>query len=288
MLYLQVLVNGIVLGGLYACIAVGFSLVWGVLNVINILHGTFIVIGSYAAYFAYIHLGIHPFLSVPIAAGILFLIAYSFQSGLINKVVAAPVLTTLTLTFGLELFVNNLLLVAFKADYRTVTLANPLGVLDLGGITIPMDRLAAMVLALVLTGLLFWVLGASRIGRAIVAVRMDREAAALMGVKVKQIYALTFGIGAVMAGAAGSLMSLIFPISPLNSIMFLGKAFVICILGGLGSVPGAMAGGLALGVLESFGALAFGPEHAITLSFILLILLLLFRPTGIMGKRGYE
>ncbi len=288
MLYLQVLVNGIVLGGLYACIAAGFSLVWGVLNVINILHGTFIVIGSYAAYFAYIHLGIHPFLSVPIAAGILFLIAYSFQSGLINKVVAAPVLTTLTLTFGLELFVNNLLLVAFKADYRTVTLANPLGVLDLGGITIPMDRLATMVLALVLTGLLFWVLGASRIGRAIVAVRMDREAAALMGVKVKQIYALTFGIGAVMAGAAGSLMSLIFPISPLNSIMFLGKAFVICILGGLGSVPGAMAGGLALGVLESFSALAFGPEHAITLSFILLILLLLFRPTGIMGKRGYE
>jgi len=288
MLFLQVLVNGLLLGGVYACIAAGFSLVWGVLNVINIVHGSFIIIGSYAAYFAYIHLGIHPFLSVPIAAAILFVIAYSFQSGIINKVVASPVLTTLTLTFGLELFVNNLLIIAFKADYRKVTLANPLGVLNLGGITIPLDRLAAMVLALVLTGLLFWVLGASRIGRAIVAVRMDREAAALMGVKVKQIYALTFGIGAVMAGAAGSLISLIFPISPLNSIMFLGKAFVICILGGLGSVSGAMVGGLALGVLESFGALAFGPEHAITLSFILLILLLLFRPTGIMGKRGYE
>jgi branched-chain amino acid transport system permease protein len=288
MLLLQVLVNGLLLGGLYACIAAGFSLVWGVLNVINIVHGSFIIIGSYAAYFAYIHLGIHPFLSVPIAAAILFVIAYSFQSGIINKVVARPVLTTLTLTFGLELFVNNLLIIAFKADYRKVTLANPLGVLNLGGITIPLDRLAAMVLALVLTGFLFWVLGASRIGRAIVAVRMDREAAALMGVKVKQIYALTFGIGAVMAGAAGSLISLIFPISPLNSIMFLGKAFVICILGGLGSVSGAMVGGLVLGVLESFGALAFGPEHAITLSFILLILLLLFRPTGIMGKRGYE
>jgi len=167
-------------------------------------------------------------------------------------------------------------------------LANPLGVLDVGGITVPLDRLAAMVLALVLTGLLYWVLGASRIGRAIVAVRMDREAAALMGVKVKQIYALTFGIGAVMAGAAGSLISLIFPISPLNSITFLGKAFVICVLGGLGSVSGAMVGGLVLGVLESFGALVFGPEHAITLSFILLILLLLFRPTGLLGKRGYE
>jgi len=256
MLYLQVLINGLVLGGLYACIAAGFSLVWGVLNVINILHGTFIVIGSYAAYFAYAYFGIHPFVSIPIAAVILFL--------------------------------NNLLLVAFKADYRKVTLENPLGVLSLSGITVPVDRLAAMALALLLTGLLYWVLDASRVGRAIVAVRMDREAAALMGVKVKKIYALTFAIGAVMAGAAGSLISLIYPISPLNSSMFLGKAFIICVLGGLGSVPGAMVGGVALGIMESFGALAFGPEHAVTLSFIILILFLLFRPTGIIGKKGYE
>jgi branched-chain amino acid transport system permease protein len=288
MLYLQVLVNGLVLGGLYACIAVGFSLVWGVLNIINILHGTFIVIGSYAAYFAYVKLGIHPFFSIPIAAGILFILAYLFQSGVINKVVAAPVLTTLTLTFGLDLFLNNLLIIAFKADYRKVTLENPLGVLSLSGITVPVDRLAAMVLALLLTGLLFWVLDASRTGRAIVAVRMDREAAALMGVKVRKIYALTFAIGGIMAGAAGGLISLIYPISPLNSSMFLGKAFIICVLGGLGSVSGALVGGLALGVLESFGALAFGPEHAVTLSFIILILFLLFRPTGIMGRRGYE
>jgi branched-chain amino acid transport system permease protein len=288
MLYLQVLINGLVLGGLYACIAVGFSLVWGVLNVINILHGTFIVIGSYVAYFAYAYLGIHPFISIPIAGVILFLIGYALQSGFINKVVAAPVLTTLTLTFGLDLFLNNLLILAFKADYRKVTLKNPLGVISLGGITIPVDRLAAMALALFLTILLFWVLNGSRVGRAIVAVRMDREAAALMGVKVRKIYALTFSIGAVMAGAAGSLISLIYPISPLNSSMFLGKAFIICVLGGLGSVPGAMVGGLALGVMESFGALAFGPEQAVTLSFIILILFLLFRPTGIIGKRGYE
>lgn len=288
MLILQVLVNGLVLGGLYACIAVGFSLVWGVLNIINILHGSLIVIGSYVAYFAYTYLGIHPFLAVTIAAVVLFVFGYLIQAGIINRVVTAPVLTTLTLTFGLELLVNNSLLVAFKADYRRVILENPLGVLDMGGILVPLDRLATMVLALLLTGLLYWVLNASRIGRAIVAVRMDREAASLMGVKVERIYAITFGLGAVMAGAAGSMMSVIFPISPLNSIPFLGKAFVICVLGGLGSVAGAMVGGLALGVIESFGGLIFGPEHAMTLSFILLILLLVFRPIGIMGKKGYE
>lgn len=288
MLILQVLVNGLVLGGLYACIAVGFSLVWGVLNIINILHGSLIVIGSYVAYFAYTYLGIHPFLAVTIAAVVLFVFGYLIQAGIINRVVTAPVLTTLTLTFGLELLVNNSLLVAFKADYRRVILENPLGVLDMGGILVPLDRLATMVLALLLTGLLYWVLNASRIGRAIVAVRMDREAASLMGVKVERIYAITFGLGAVMAGAAGSMMSVIFPISPLNSIPFLGKAFVICVLGGLGSVAGAMVGGLALGVIESFGGLIFGPEHAMTLSFVLLILLLVFRPVGIMGKKGYE
>jgi branched-chain amino acid transport system permease protein len=283
-----VLANGLVLGGLYACIAVGFSLVWGVLNVINILHGSFIVLGSYVAYFAYTSLGIHPFLSVILAGALVGVLAYVIQAGIINPVIASPVLTTLILTFGLDLLLSNAMLLAFKADYRKVNLANPLGTLDVGGIVMPLDRVAAMALALVLTAALYWVLDASRIGRAIVAVRMDREAALLMGVNVRRIYAITFAMGAVMAGAAGSLLSVIFPISPLAGPLYLGKAFVICVLGGLGSIAGAMVGGLALGVIESFSALAFGPEHALTVSFVLLILLLIVRPTGLMGRRGYE
>ncbi len=288
MLVLQVLANGLVLGGLYACIAVGFSLVWGVLNVINILHGSFIVLGSYVAYFAYTAWGIHPFVSVLLAGALLFVLAWTLQAGLINPVITAPVLTTLILTFGLDLLLNNAMLLAFRADYRKVNLEHPLGRLALGGVVLPLDRVAAMLLALLLTGLLAWVLEGSRLGRAIVAVRMDREAAELMGVNVKRIYAVTFGIGALMAGAAGSLLSLIFPISPLNSGAYLGKAFVICVLGGLGSIGGALVGGLALGVIESFSAILFGPEHALTVSFLLLIVLLLVRPTGLLGRRGYE
>lgn len=288
MIYFQVLANGLVLGGLYACIAVGFSLVWGVLNVINILHGSFIVLGSYIAYFAYTMLGIHPFFSVVVAGGLLYLLGYAIQSGLINRVIAAPVLMTLTLTFGLDLLVNNAMLVAFKADYRKLALENPLGELEFGPIYLPLDRVAAMGLAMGLTFLLYRLLRDSKIGRAIVAVRMDREAASLMGVNVTRINAVTFGLGALMAGAAGSLLSLIYPISPLNSGMFLGKSFVICVLGGLGSVPGAIVGGIALGIIESFSAIWFGPEHAVTVSFILLILILIFRPTGLIGKRGYE
>jgi branched-chain amino acid transport system permease protein len=288
MIYLQIAANGLVLGGLYACIAVGFSLVWGVLNVINILHGTFIVLGSYVAYFAYAHAGIHPFLSIVIAGALLYGLGYALQASIINRVVAAPVLITLTLTFGLDLILNNAMLVAFTADYRAVTLAHPLGSMEIGPVFLPGDRVAAMALALLLTALLYRLLRDSRIGRAIVAVRMDRDAAALMGVNVKHINAATFAIGAFMAGAAGALLSIIFPISPLNGQVFLGKAFVVCVLGGLGSVPGAMVGGLVLGIIESFGSYWFGPEHAVTLSFGLLLLLLFVRPSGLLGRRGYE
>jgi branched-chain amino acid transport system permease protein len=288
MIYLQIAANGLVLGGLYACIAVGFSLVWGVLNVINILHGTFIVLGSYVAYFAYTHVGIHPFISIVIAGAVLYALGHILQAAVINRVIAAPVLITLTLTFGLDLILNNAMLVAFTADYRAVTLAHPLGSIEIGPVFLPGDRVAAMALALLLTVLLYRLLRDSVIGRAIVAVRMDREAAALMGVDVKHINAVTFAIGAFMAGAAGALLSIIFPISPLNSQVFLGKAFVVCVLGGLGSVPGAMVGGLVLGVIESFGSFWFGPEHAVTLSFGLLLVLLFVRPSGLLGRRGYE
>lgn len=288
MLYLQILINGLVLGGLYSCIAAGFSLVWGVLNIINILHGSLIILGAYLAFFAHAAFGVSPFLFVPVAGAALFAVGYVAQRSIINHVMGKPVLITLTLTFGLNLLLINLMILGFKADYRKVILEHPLGVLQFSGVTVPVDRLVCMAFALALVGLLHALLRESRIGRAIVAVRMDRDAAALMGVDVKAIYAVTFAIAAFMAGAAGSLLSVIFPISPLTSDSFLGKAFVICILGGLGSVPGVMVGGIVLGILESFGTLFFGPEYSLTLSFILLILLLLFRPTGIMGRRGFE
>jgi branched-chain amino acid transport system permease protein len=287
MLYLQILANGLVLGGLYACIAAGFSLVWGVLNVINILHGSFIVLGGYLAFYDYAKLGIHPFVSILIAAPLFFALGYAVQRMLINRMIAAPVLLTLTLTFGLDLMLSNAMLAAFTADFKKLILDPPLGILTLGPVVLPVDRLVAMVLALGLTGMLYLVLSRSRIGRAIVAVRMDREAAALMGVDVKRVYAITFGLGALMAGASGPLLAMIFPISPLTGPIYLGKAFVICVLGGLGSVPGAMIGGLALGVVESFGSLWFGPEHATTLSFVLLIVILLVRPEGLLGRKGY-
>ncbi len=294
MLIPQIIVNGLVLGGLYACIAAGFSLVWGVLNVINILHGSLIILGAYAAFFAYQAAGVHPYLAMPLIGLLLFGFGYAIQRVFLNRAIGAPVLITLTLTFGLNLIVDNAMLVAFSADFRKLQLKEPLGVLDLTDyvdwldVVVPIDRLVSMCFAVLLVLGLYVLLRRTNLGRAIVAVRMDARAASLMGIDVKQIYAVTFGLGAAMAGAAGALLALIFPISPLTSPAFLGKAFVICVLGGLGSVPGVLLGGLTLGVIESFGALLLGAEYSLTVAFSLLILLLIFRPTGLVGKKAFQ
>ncbi len=283
---LQILLNGIVLGSLYACIAIGFSLVWGVLNIINMLHGSFIILGGYLAFFAWQYSGVNPVFLLPIIATALFGLGYLLQYFFINKVVMSPVLTTLTLTFGLDMILYNLMTVFFTATPRRVTL--DLGTVNLGDMYLPVDRLMGMGLALFLTALLFLVMRASKIGRAIVAVRMDRQAATLMGIRVNNVYAITFGIGAFMAGAAGVIFSMVFPITTNLTGTFLGKAFVICVIGGLGSVPGALIGGIALGLIESFAGYTIGPQNATTVGFVLMLFLLIVRPTGLVGVKGYE
>ncbi|MGO4712772.1 branched-chain amino acid ABC transporter permease [Bradyrhizobium sp. 2TAF24] len=288
MLWIQVLVNGLALGGLYACIAAGFSLVWGVLNIINILHGSLIVLGGYLAFFAYHYWGVSPFLFAPVAGLVTFALGYALQRVAINPVMGRPVLITLVLTFGLNLVLDNAMLAAFKADYRKINLQPPPGVLEFGSIILPVDRVYAAGVGLLLVGALWLVLRFTQLGRAIIAVRMDRDAAALMGINVRATYALAFALGTFMAGSAGALLAAILPVSPVSSGGYLGKAFVICVLGGLGSMPGVVVGGFALGVIESFGALALGPENALTISFLLLIVLLIVRPTGLLGRRGFN
>jgi branched-chain amino acid transport system permease protein len=282
----QYIINGLLIGSLYACLAVGFSLVWGVLNIINMLHGAFVVLGAYIVIFGVQSFGGSPILWTVAACVVLFAIGYLLQIGLINKVVAAPIFITFTLTFGLDLLAQNLMINVFTATPRS--LAASYGSLQIAGLSLSIARLIAMGIALLLTGLLYWLLKHSSIGRAIVAVRMDRHAATLLGLNVPRIYAVTFGIGALMAAAGGGAMAMAFPITPVLDGTFLGKAFVICVLGGLGSVPGALIGGLALGLIESFGAVTFGSQWSATVGFVIMLAILVFRPTGIAGKTGFE
>jgi branched-chain amino acid transport system permease protein len=282
----QYIINGLLIGGLYACLAVGFSLVWGVLNVINMMHGTMVVLGAYFCLYGVQQLGLPLYTVAPVVCVILFILGYAIQRGLINRVVTQPILITLTLTFGLDLIVNNVVLQIFSATPRS--LVTNYGMLEFAGVRVPVVRVGGMLVAGILTLLLYWLLRHSRIGRAIIAVRMDRHAAALMGIRIPHIYALTFGIGALMAGAAGCAMALIYPVTPMMSGVFLGKAFVICVLGGLGSVPGAIVGGVVLGIVEGIGTLTFGQQWATSVGFMMMMAVIVLFPTGIAGKKGYE
>lgn len=282
----QFLVNGLLQGGLYACIAVGFSLVWGVLSIVNMLHGTMVVLGAYLTLVGVQQLGWPLMVVAPSVCVLIFLAGYAIQHGLLNRVIGQPILITLTLTFGLNLILGNVILQAFTATPRS--LMTDFGSLQFLGIRVPTVRIGGMLVAGMLTVLLYWLLRHSRLGRAIIAVRMDRHAAALMGIKIRQIYALAFGIGAFMAAAAGCIVALIYPITPMMSEQFLGKAFIVCVLGGLGSVPGAIVGGIVLGLVEGVGTLQLGPQWATSIGFLLMMCVIVLFPAGLAGKRGFE
>ncbi|HEY7676942.1 MAG TPA: branched-chain amino acid ABC transporter permease [Candidatus Methylomirabilis sp.] len=287
MLLLQVGINGILLGGIYACVALGFSLVWGVMNIINVAHGAFLMLGAYVTYWAFTAWRLDPILSIPLSVAALFAFGYAVQWGIINRIVRAPLFMTLVLTFGLDMLIVNLALLAWEANYRTVApWYAPLS-LAAGGVIIPVSRLAIFVVSLVITAALYLFLSRTRMGRAIQATRMDLDGAQLVGVSIGRIYAWTFGISAAMAGAAGSLLAVVTPVSPIMGASFLGKAFLVCVLGGLGNMAGALLGGVILGLFETGAAVAFGPGYQDAASLVLLLLVLVIRPAGLLGRAYY-
>lgn len=284
---LQLLVNGLFLGVLYAAVGVGFSLTWGVLNVINIAHGAMVMLGAYVSYFLFRTAGIDPFLSIPVAVLALFALGYALQRFVINRVMAHGVFMTLVLTFGISLFLIDMALILFSGDYRSVTPIYAGQGLVLGPVVVPYQSLGVIAVGLVLVVALGAFLDRSKLGRAIRATALDRQSAELVGVNVKQVYAITFAIGAGMAGAAGALLSTSLTITPVMGNVFIGKAFVVATLGGLGRVQGALVGGLVLGFAESLGAGMLGASYQHAIGFAMLLAVLILRPEGIMGREFF-
>jgi len=283
----QTIVNGLLLGGILALVALGFSIVWGIMNIINIAHGAFVMIGAYVAFWLFKLYGIDPFLSIPIAMVVLFVIGYLIQRYVINLVMRAPMLVTFLLTFGLEVIIVNLALLWWSASWRAVTTSYSGTGLNIAGVQIPYIKLAGLGISLLLAWLLTLFMNRTKTGNAIRALGMDMDAARLMGVNVSHTYALTYGIGAAMAGAAGVLLSMIVTITPDMGGAYTLRAFVICVLGGLGSVPGALVGGLVFGLVEAFAGIQW-PGLDLAVAFAVLVLVLIFRPSGIMGKAFYH
>lgn len=285
---LQTLVNGILLGGLYACIGIAFSLLYGVMNLLNLAHGSLIMIGGYISFFALQRLGFDPFLSLPLSMGCLFIIGYLIQRIIINRVIEANIFMVMILTFGIDLILVNVALLLWSADYRTLNTTYSSENFQLGPVVVPVLRLAVFSAALLLTLALALFMRLSGTGQAIQATALDRYAARLIGIDVMKIYALTFGISAALAGAAGTLLAMITPIYPEFGGPLTLKAFIVAVLGGLGGLYGALIGGLVLGVVELVGAYVIGPSYQVGIGVVMLLAVLIFRPQGILGKRFFS
>jgi branched-chain amino acid transport system permease protein len=288
-LVIQTIINGILVGGIYGCVGVGFSLVWGVSNIINLTHGIFVILGAYIAFWLFTLYHIDPFISIPISAALLFLVGILVQKFLLNYIVgtrsALGVFMSLILTFGLARVFENIMLLSWKADWRSVTTAYSGLSLSFWGLNLPYIRIAVFALGLVTAFLLSAFLKRTLTGMAIQAVTFNIMGAQIVGIDLARIYIITFAIGAAVAGVAGCLIALVYSFSPFSSVPYLNWAFVVVVLGGLGSMYGAIIGGLILGVIEAFTTVYVGPGYQQAIGFTILVLLLIFRPQGLFGKK---
>jgi branched-chain amino acid transport system permease protein len=280
----QVLLNGVLLGGLYAVMALGLALVWGVLNIVNLAHGAFIMLGAYASWYLYTGAHIDPFLGLPITAVLMFVLGYALQRGLLNMVVRAPMFNTLLITFGLEVVLTYLAQLAFSADFRTINPPYAGNSFQIGPVTLPLARVLAFGVAMFLTVAMWLFLLHTRLGRAIRATAQNLVAARLYGVEPRHLYAVTFGLGIALAGAAGGLYGTVSQINPYIGASLTAKSFAISIIGGLDNPLGVIVGGLFLGIVESLTALYIGPTFSDVASFGILLLVLIVRPSGLLGK----
>jgi len=282
LLFAQIVVNGLLVGGLYGLMALGMGLVWGVLNIVNLMHGALIMLGGYAVYYLYTSAGLDPFAALPLAMLGLFGLGYALQWFVLGQIARSPLLNTLLVTFGLEVVATYLAQLAFSADLRTINPPYAGQHLALGGLVVPLVPAAAFGAALVLAASLWLALGRTRTGRAIRASAQNLGAARLYGVNPRRIFALTFGTGAALAGAAGGLYGLVAQISPYMGNSLTPKSFVIAILGGLDRPLGVLAGGLALGVAEALTGAYLASTYVDAISFGLLVLLLVARTSRLL------
>ena len=282
---IQVVIYGVLIGGLYALIALGFTLVFGVMRIVSFMHGDLVMLGMYATFLAFSGLSIDPYVALLISMPVLFMIGTLIFQLTVGRILDQGTDSHLILTLGVSIMLSNLARFVFSSDSRAVRPAYSAGAFRLFGFQVTVTLGLSFLVVIILTGILYWFLHSTDTGKAIRAIALDAETAALMGINVKRITMVTFGIGAALAGAAGSLLSPLFYVEPAIGLPFTIKAFVVVVLGGMGSFGGAILGGLLLGVAESLGAVYVSAAYQIAVGFVLLLLVLLLRPQGILGRR---
>jgi branched-chain amino acid transport system permease protein len=282
--FLQSLISGILIGGVYALIGIGLTIIFGVMRVINFAHGDILMVGMYLTYELFTLAGIDPFVSIAVTIPLMFLFGGLLQKLFINRVLGALPQNQILLTIGLGLIMSNTMMLIYTSDYKILTTSYSSSSFSILGISVSEPLAISFVITAAITLLLYWFLMKTDTGQAIRATAQDREAAQLMGINVQRMSIIAFGLGASLAGTAGALISPTYYIFPQIGSTFTLKAFVITVLGGMGSVVGATLGGIIIGVAESMGAVYISSGWKDVVVFVLFLLVLLLKPAGLMGK----
>lgn len=283
--FLQALINGIMLGGFYSVMALGFSIIWGVMGVINLAHGEFLMIGAYLAWVLNRYFHWEPFASLIIIIPLMYLLGYATQRLIINRIVERPPLISLLVTYALSIVFANILKLFFTGTPRGVETVIS-GFWRIGNLTLPVVKTYTLAFSILMVLILMIFLTYTRLGKSVRAASQNRTAARIVGIEISSVYAVIFGICIALTGAAGALIAPIQPIFPFMGQPFTLKAFAITTMSGLGNIRGMLLGSLVLGLLEIFVATyvpGVGTTLGVVVSYVILVVVLITRPQGLFG-----
>ncbi len=280
----QTLASGLLIGLIYALVAIGLTLIFGVMDIVNFSHGEFLMFGMYSSFWLFTLYALDPIFTLPLTALFLFGLGTLLYKLVIRKITNAPMVSQIFTTFGLMILFRGIAQFFWKADFRTIENSLVSGQVSLAGIQIGEPQLTAGLGAIIVTAVIYLFLTRTRLGAALEATAADKEAAQLMGIDSQKMFALAWGVGAACAGVAGALLSTFFPIFPEVGANFILIAFVVVNLGGFGSVVGALIAGVLVGVIEVMGGFFLGPQYKMAIVLVLFLTVLMFRPQGLLGK----
>jgi len=283
--YLHIVLGGVLVGGLYALAALGLALVFGVMRILNLAHGSMMVLGAYLSFWFFTLYGVDPFISVLLVIPVLFLLGFAIEYFLMDRVATLTAHQPVLVAFGLMVVLESLFMLLWTADPRALVLPYSGARLAIGSLHISLTRLCAFVLSVAGLLCLAIILNKTLMGRAIQAVSQDFKAACFVGINSRRMYQLAFGIGAAFAGFAGSLISVIYAFEPTSGLAFVIKALAVIVLAGTGRISGLIVAGIVLGIIESVGAIIIGGGFKDAISFAVFLLVLLIKPEGLFGRR---
>lgn len=295
-LFVQLLIAGILLGGIYALASIGLTLIFGVMKIVNFAHGEFLMVAMYVSFWLFHYLKLDPYISILVVVPLFFITGLVVYRILIKQTIGAPVLAQIFVTVGLSMVIENLALLFWSADFRTVSLEylqrsiilGPYPAIGLEEVIVNPARLIAFGIGLSLAIAFYFFLKLSYSGKVIRATSQDRSTALLMGINIDRVYKMTFAIGIMLVGIAGALMIPIYTVHPFVGFEFVLVMFVVVVLGGMGSIVGAMAAGIFIGIVEVFSGFLLGPDSKEAIYFLVFIAVLVFKPSGLFGLEGEE